>query len=167
MLAKIETSDWAIGSTNINLLLQNEQNYVSMLLLLLPLPLLLLDPKLKLHPKPKLHPKLIVRLAAFSTLHNQIQQPAAVLPPFAAAAQPQNPHDGNRGVNFNDDAEVVQWLKSESDTQLDNNLNGLFAFAQKNQNKFSVQETAELHWLIQKFHDQVQHRMQCPEGWNP
>ena len=120
---------------------------------------------------------------------NQYQQPAAPpnhqqQPPQAAAARPQQPVppqaivpnppqvNGSNGRRpqahpFGDEAQVERWFISQTDTELNNNLEGLFAYAQANQNNFTAQETAEMHWLIQKFHDEIQGRMQSAAGWNP
>ena len=88
------------------------------------------------------------------------QQQQHVQPPVQPQFQPSQ-------ANFNDQQAIERWLRGQSDTELQTNLDNIFAFAQQNARNFSNEETAQMNWLIQQFHDEMQGRMQSPNGWNP
>ena len=53
--------------------------------------------------------------------------------------------------------------------EVQTNLDDLMVFANRGQcmNSLSDLEVVQINLLIQMLHDDIQHRMQGPNGWNP
>lgn len=93
-------------------------------------------------------------------------------PPPQPAAQPQPapvaPGSGGGGPNNLGNADDIRlWLQRQSDTELQVNLDNLYAFVQRNQGQFTTDETNQINTFIQEFNDEIQRRMQSANGWNP